>query len=53
MKLRKSYKTFDTKVVRTPLYSLAHYNMIPKEEKDLILFVQDLFKNATFKEAIF
>ena len=53
MKLQKSYKTFDTKVLRTPLYSLEHYNMIPKEEKDLILFVQDLFENATFKEAIF
>ena len=53
MKIKNIYKTFDTKIIRTPLYPLEDYKMIPKEGKDIIPFVEKLFENPTFKEAIF
>lgn len=53
MKIKKTYKTFEKEVVRNPIYSLEHYKSIPKEEKDIIPFVETLYENPTFKEAIF
>ncbi|KAA1244087.1 lantibiotic dehydratase [Aquimarina sp. RZ0] len=53
MKVKENYEVFNTVIVRTPLYPLTVYNLIPKNTTDTHKFVQELFNNTIFKEAVF
>lgn len=53
MKLKKTYKEFDTVILRTPLHTLSVYNDIPKKEEEVIIFIQNLFNDPLFKEGIY
>ncbi len=53
MKVREKYEVFNTVVIRTPLYPLMDYNLIPKDSINSNKFVRALYNNKVFKEAIF
>lgn len=44
---------FDKVVLREPTLPLSNFFEIPKQEKDIVSFVKELFNNSLFKEGIF